>query len=334
MAAVIPVVHPATGGLRCAAAAITGRVGCPLDALPGRGPPIRPGSAQVAFTGWWSSAGASAVCRRCRPLRNAAVEVTLVDRRNYHLFQPLLYQVATGALSPEEIAQPLRGILARQRNARVVLAEVTDIDLQGRRIRLRAQANGEPVDDLAYDSLIVAAGAAHSYFGNDERAPYAPGLKTVEDALEIRRRILTAFEAAELETCAERRQAWLTFAVIGAGPTGLELAGQIAEIARDTLRREFRTIDPSDAVILLVEATGRVLAAYDPKLSGKAAAALRHLGVTLMLNTTVADVTDGSIRRVAEGGSASEVRAGPSLGGGRLRLAPRRDAGAGIRRAA
>ena len=244
-----------------------------------------------------------------RRLRNAAVEVTLVDRRNYHLFQPLLYQVATGALSPEEIAQPLRGILARQRNARVVLAEVTDIDLQGRRVRLRAQANGEPGDDLAYDSLIVAAGAAHSYFGKDEWAPHAPGLKTVEDALEIRRRILTAFEAAELDTCAERRQAWLTFAVIGAGPTGLELAGQIAEIARDTLRREFRTIDPSDAVILLVEATGRVLAAYDPRLSGKAAAALRHLGVTLMLNTTVADVTDGSIRLMAEGGSASEVRA-------------------------
>ena len=118
-----------------------------------------------------------------RLLRNAAVEVTLVDRRNYHLFQPLLYQVATGALSPEEIAQPLRGILARQRNARVVLAEVTDIDLQRRRVRLRAQANGEPVDDLAYDSLIVAAGAAHSYFGKDEWAPYAPGLKTVEDAL-------------------------------------------------------------------------------------------------------------------------------------------------------
>ena len=133
-----------------------------------------------------------------RLLRNAAVEVTLVDRRNYHLFQPLLYQVATGALSPEEIAQPLRGILARQGNARVVLAEVTGIDLQRRRIRLRAQANGEPVDDLAYDSLIVAAGAAHSYFGKDEWAPHAPGLKTVEDALEIRRRILTAFEAAEL----------------------------------------------------------------------------------------------------------------------------------------
>ena len=163
-----------------------------------------------------------------RELRQADAEVTLVDRRNFHLFQPLLYQVATGSLSPGEIAQPLRGILARQRNAKALLADVLAIDLARRRVRFRRQPYGE-CGDLAYDSPIVAA---HSYFGHNAWAPYASGLKTAEDALKIRQRILTGFEAAELETCPERRRAWLTFTVVGAGPTGVELVGQIAEIAR------------------------------------------------------------------------------------------------------
>jgi NADH dehydrogenase len=252
--------------------------------------------------------GGFAGLQAVRDLRNAVAEVTLVDRRNFHLFQPLLYQVATGSLSPGEIAQPLRGILARQRNVKVLLADVLAIDLHRRRVRLRRQPDGE-CSDLAYDSLIVAAGAAHSYFGHDAWAPYAPGLKTVEDALEIRQRVLTAFEAAELETCPERRRAWLTFAVIGAGPTGVELAGQIAEIARDTLRREFRTIDPGQAVILLVEAGDRVLSAYDPRLSVKATEALRRLGVTPILNTRVVQVNDRCIGMQAEGGDVSEVAA-------------------------
>ncbi len=214
-----------------------------------------------------------------RGLRTADAEVTLVDRRNFHLFQPLLYQVATGSLSPGEIAQPLRRILARQRNAKVLLADVLAIDLPRRRVRLRRQPDGE-CGDLAYDSLIVAAGAAHSYFGHDAWAPYAPGLKTVEDALEIRQRILTAFEAAELETCSERRRAWLTFTVVGAGPTGVELAGQ-----------------------------DRVLAAYDRRLSVKAVKALRRLGVTPILNTRVVHVNDRSIYMKAEGGDVTEIAA-------------------------
>ena len=272
-----------------------------------------------------------------RELRGADAEVTLVDRRNFHLFQPLLYQVATGSLSPGEIAQPLRGILARQRNAKVLLADVLAIDLPRRRVRLRRQPDGE-CGDLAYESLIVAAGAAHSYFGHDSWAPYAPGLKTVEDALEIRQRILTAFEAAELETCPERRRAWLTFTVVGAGPTGVELAGQIAEIAGDTLRREFRAIDPAEAVILLVEANDRVLTAYDPRLSAKAVEALRRLGVTPMLNTKVVQVNDRSVYLQAEGGGVSEISARTVIWAAGVSASPlaaelARAAGAGLDRA-
>ena len=265
----------------------------------------RPGGRHRVVVVGGGFAGLEAV----RGLRKADAEVTLVDRRNFHLFQPLLYQLATGALSPGEIAYPLRGILARQGNARVVLADVAAIDLPGRRIRLRGQAGGAGPGELTYDSLVVAAGATHSYLGHEAWAPYAPGLKTVEDAWEIRRRILTAFEAAEVEPCPERRRAWLTFAVVGGGPTGVELAGQIAEIARDTLRREFRAIDPGEAEILLIEAADRVLTTYDPRLSRKAAQALTRLGVTPMVNTTVADVTDGSIRLAARGGQISEVQA-------------------------
>src|SRR6266568_6708242 len=189
------------------------------------------------------------------------------------------------------------------------MAEVAAIDLPGRCVRLRPQPGGVGAVELPYDWLIVATGAGHSYFGHDAWAQHAPGLKTLEDALEIRRRILTAFEAAELETCPERRRPWLTFAVVGAGPTGVELAGQIAELARDTLRREFRTIDPGEAVILLIEAAGRVLTAYEPKMSARAVNALRRLGVTPVLNATVVEVSDRSISIAVQSGDVREVQA-------------------------
>src|SRR6266545_1147671 len=168
-------------------------------------------------------------------LRGASVEVVLLDRRNFHLFQPLLYQVATGALSPANIAAPLRLVLKRQQNCRVLLGEVTDLDVKGRRVLI---AGGE----IPYDSLIVATGSRHHYFGNDAWEPLAPGLKTVEEATEMRRRVLLAFETAELQTSAEARRQFLTFVIIGGGPTGVELAGALCELARDTLRREFRSI--------------------------------------------------------------------------------------------
>ena len=213
-------------------------------------------------------------------LRRAPVRVTLVDRRNFHLFQPLLYQVATGGLSPGEIASPLRGALRKQRDTHVLLADVTDIDPVNRRVVL---ADGA----LSYDTLIVASGASHHYFGNEQWATCAPGLKTIEDATEIRRRVLLAFEAAEREPNTERRRAWLTFVLVGAGPTGVELAGALAEIANHTLKDDFRTIDPSDARILLVESAGRVLPPYPSELSAKAAAALERLGVTVRTGTRV-----------------------------------------------
>ncbi|MGP1674385.1 MAG: NAD(P)/FAD-dependent oxidoreductase, partial [Candidatus Limnocylindrales bacterium] len=184
------------------------------------------------------------------------VAVTLLDRRNFHLFQPLLYQVATGALSPGEIAQPLRSIFARQRNVTVILGEAVGIDVARHEVRV---SDGGAI---AYDTLIVATGAHHTYFGHDEWAQVAPGLKTIEDATEIRRRILIAFEAAEREADPERRREWMTFVLVGGGPTGVELAGSLGDIARDTLKRDFRAIDPTDARIILVEAMDRVLPPY------------------------------------------------------------------------
>jgi NADH dehydrogenase len=221
-------------------------------------------------------------------LRRAPVQVTLVDRRNFHLFQPLLYQVATGALSPGEIASPLRYVLKRQRNARVVLGEVVDIDVVGRRVLLSDGA-------LDYDMLVVAAGATHHYFGHDDWAARAPGLKTIEDATRIRARILLAFEAAEREPDAARRHAWLTFVVVGAGPTGVELAGALGEIANDTLRHDFRAIRPSDAEIFLLEAAERVLPPYPPSLSEKAKRSLERLGVTVRLGTSVSQIDDRGV---------------------------------------
>jgi len=220
------------------------------------------------------------------------VAVTLVDRRNFHLFQPMLYQVATGALSPGEIAQPLRSVLRKQRNTTVILGEAVDLDVEGHRVIL---SDGGP---LEYDSLIVATGAHHSYFGRDDWAAVAPGLKTLEDATEIRRRILVAFEAAEREADPQRRREWMTFVLVGGGPTGVELAGSLGEIARDTLRRDFRAINPADARIILVEAMDRVLPQYPAAQSASARRQLERLGVTVRTGTRVTDIDDRSVRVV------------------------------------
>lgn len=230
-----------------------------------------------------------------RALRGRRFDVTLIDRRNHHVFQPLLYQVATGGLSPANIAAPLRGILSRQRNVRVWLAEMTGLDVPRRRVQLdRGQ--------VEYDVLIVATGVRHNYFGRDEWEPLAPGLKTIEDATEIRRRIFLQFEAAEMEADAARIDELLTFVVVGGGPTGVELAGTLAEIARNTLRRDFRRIDPARARILLIEAGPRILPSYPEDLSERAEDALRRLGATVLKNTTVTDVRpDGVTLKSAEG---------------------------------
>ena len=208
-------------------------------------------------------------------LRKAPVDVTVVDRTNHHLFTPLLYQVATAGLSAPSIAGPIRHILAHQRNTTVLYGEARAVDVTRRVVRLE---NG---DELPYDYLILAAGTTHSYFGHDEWAAYAPGLKTLEDALEIRRRVLTAFERAERESDLVKRAAWLTFVVVGGGATGVELAGTFAEIARHTLRGEFRRIDPHHARVMLIEGADRVLPPYAPDLSAKAQRALERLGVTV-----------------------------------------------------
>lgn len=218
-------------------------------------------------------------------LSTAPVQITLIDRRNFHLFQPLLYQVATGALSPANIAAPLRAILRRQRNARVLMGEVTAIDVTARAVRL---ADGET---LPYDTLIVAAGVRHHYFGNDGWEAHAPGLKSIEDATEIRRRVLLAFEAAERETDPDEIRRLLTFVVIGAGPTGVELAGALAEIANFTLKGNFRHINPADATVYLLEGGDRVLPSYVPPLSDKARESLQQLGVQVKTGAMVKDIT-------------------------------------------
>jgi NADH dehydrogenase len=226
-------------------------------------------------------------------LRKAPVELTLVDRRNFHLFQPLTYQVATGALSPGEVAYPLRAVFKRNRNVRVVLAEVERFDLERREVVLGPVAGLPAPEPVPYDTLIVAGGSHYSYFGHDEWRAHAAEVKSLESALTVRGRILAAFEAAEIERDPERRSQWLTFVVVGAGPTGVEMAGQIAELARDTLRRDFRSADPGSGRILLVEAADRVLTGFPPSLSGKAERSLRRLGVTPLLGGTVVDV-DGT----------------------------------------
>ena len=221
-------------------------------------------------------------------LKNAPVEVTLIDRRNHHLFQPLLYQVATGALSPADIATPLRSLLKNQRNVRVLLGEVTGFDVARKQVILNDGV-------VSYDKLIVAAGSGKNYFGNDQWMEQAPGLKTVEDATEIRRRILVAFEAAERTNNPDKLREWLTFVVIGGGPTGVEMAGALAEIARETLRDEFRSINPSDARIMLVQSGDRILPTFSPQLSVKAAASLEKLGVEVVTGMRVTDVQERGV---------------------------------------
>lgn len=226
-----------------------------------------------------------------RALASAAVDITLIDRANHHLFQPLLYQVATAGLAAADIAAPLRHILRRQANVAVRWGEVTGIDVAGRSVAL---ADGAA---LGYDYLVLATGAAHSYFGRDDWAPFAPGLKTLDDALELRRRILLAFEHAENATSTAERDAWLTFAIVGGGPTGVELAGTLSEIARHTLKDEFRHIDPSRARVQLLEAGPRVLASFPPSLSEKAERQLRDLGVEVLSGSPVEAIdSDGYVR--------------------------------------
>jgi NADH dehydrogenase len=215
-----------------------------------------------------------------RALKGAPVQVTIVDRRNHHLFQPLLYQVATAGLNPADIAAPVRSVFRGRSEVTVVLAEAVRVDVATKKLVLR---DGE----LSYDVLVVATGATHSYFGHDEWAPFAPGLKTIEDALEIRRRVFLAYEEAERIPDAARRREWMTFAIIGAGPTGVEMAGALAEISRQALSREFRNIDPAQARIVLIEAQSRVLPVYDTHLSERARRQLEDLGVQVRTGTRV-----------------------------------------------
>ncbi len=230
-----------------------------------------------------------------KALAKAPVKVTLIDKRNFHLFQPLLYQVATGGLSAGDISSPLRAVLSQQKNTEVLMGEVTNINPQEQTIKLQNQ-------EINYDTLIVATGVSHHYFGNEQWAPTAPGLKTLEDALEMRRRIFLAFEAAEKETDPEKRRAWLTFVLVGGGPTGVELAGALAELAYSTLKDDFRNIDTSETQILLLEGMDRILPPYPPELSAKAQASLQRLGVTVQTKTLVTNIENNivTIRRGEE----------------------------------
>lgn len=236
-----------------------------------------------------------------RAFAKLPVSVTLLDRRNFHLFQPLLYQVATGGLSPANIAAPLRSILKNERNVTVLLGEAVDLDVAGRRVLL------EDGSALGYDVLVVAAGVRHSYFGKPEWEAFAPGLKTIEDATQMRRRILLAFEKAERTEDADERRAALTFAVVGAGPTGVELAGSLAEIARHTLARDFRRIDPTEARIHLLEAGDRILAAFPPDLAESARRSLAGLGVTVETGSKVLDIDAAGVTLSRAGAAPAKL---------------------------
>jgi NADH dehydrogenase len=244
-----------------------------------------------------------------RALRREPVEITLIDRRNFHLFQPLTYQIATGALSPGEVAYPLRAVFKRSRNVRVLLAEVARFDLERREVVLRSAGGLPAPEPVPYDTLIVAGGSHYSYFGHDEWSAYAAEVKSLESALIVRSRILAAFEAAELERDPGRRAEWLTFVVIGAGPTGVEMAGQIAELARNTLRSDFRSADPRSGRILLLEAADRVLTGFPPSLSAKAERSLRRLGVTTVLDSMVVDVDEGGVTIEHPDGTSQRIPA-------------------------
>jgi NADH dehydrogenase len=230
-----------------------------------------------------------------KTLAKAAVNITLIDKRNFHLFQPLLYQVATGALSPADISSPLRSVLSKSKNTKVLLGEVNDIDSAAQKVIVGGEA-------IHYDTLIVATGAKHSYFGKDNWEEFAPGLKTVEDAIEMRRKIFTAFEAAEKETDPVKRRAWLTFVIVGGGPTGVELAGAIAELANQTLKEDFRNIDTSEAQILLLEGLDRILPPFAPELSQEAEASLSRLGVVVQTKTLVTNIENDIVTLKQEDG--------------------------------
>jgi NADH dehydrogenase len=241
-----------------------------------------------------------------KSLGKAPVKVTLIDKRNFHLFQPLLYQVATGSLSPADIASPLRVILGKNKNTQVLLDRLLDINPQQQKLLLRDRK------ELDYDLLIVATGVSHHYFGKDHWQTDAPGLKTVEDALEIRRRIFMAFEAAEKETDPAKREALMTFVIVGGGPTGVELAGAIAEIAHKSIKNDFRDIDTTTARILLLEGMERILPPYPPELSAKAQTSLEKLGVTVQTNTLVTDITNNTVT-FRHGNSADKIQASTIL---------------------
>lgn len=247
-------------------------------------------------------------------LRKAPVQVTLIDRRNFHLFQPLLYQVATGGLSPANIAAPLRAVLQRHSNVEVLMGEVCGFDLAARQIQLSN-------DSLAYDSLIVATGSETSYFGHDSWEPLAPGLKTIEEATDIRHRVLAAFETAERLRDPNQVRKQLTFVVVGGGPTGVEMAGAVAEMARHTLRGEFRKIDPTQARIFLIEGADRVLNAFPPKLSAKARSQLEQLGVIVRLKTLVTDVRPDVVT-IRCGGQTEEIAAATLIWAAGVRASP------------
>src|SRR6267142_752195 len=241
--------------------------------------------------------------RAAQALKSAPVDVTLLDRRNYHLFQPLLYQVATGSLSPGQIAAPLRGVLSRQNNTRVLLGEVVDLDPLAQRVLLADGAS------FAYDSLIVAAGSQTSYYGHDAWRVWAPGMKSVEEATNIRHKILYAFEVAERLTDPVQRRAWLRFVIVGAGATGVELAGAIGEVARQTLKNDFRSIDPKEAQIILMDGAPRVLPPFPEDLSEKARRSLVKLGVEVHTGGMVKDIDkEGLTIQTHEGTNRLEAR--------------------------
>jgi NADH:ubiquinone reductase (H+-translocating) len=249
-----------------------------------------------------------------KALSRANVNVTLIDKRNFHLFQPLLYQVATGTISPADISSPLRSVLNKSKNTKVLLGEVNNIDPQAQKVIM-----GDEI--IPYDSLILATGAKHSYFGKDEWEKHAPGLKTVEDAIEMRRRIFSAFEAAERETDPQKRRAWMTFVVVGGGPTGVELAGAIAEIAYHTMKDDFRNIDTSEAQIILLEGLDRVLPPFAPELSQEAAVSLTKLGVTVQTSTLVTNI-ENDIVTIKQGDTVKQIPAHTVLWAAGVKASP------------
>jgi NADH:quinone reductase (non-electrogenic) len=242
-----------------------------------------------------------------RALARADVDVTLIDRNNYHLFQPLSYQVATGSLAPSEIAVPLRGVFRREENVRVLLGEVTEVDLRRRELSVATVVPGGSGFTVGYDSLLVSGGSAYSYFGHEEWRSLALEVKSLDSAIEVRGRILGAFEEAEIERDPAVRASWLTFVVVGAGPTGVEMAGQIAELARATLPAEFRQSDPQTARVLLVETADRVLTSFPASLSARAQRSLERLGVTPMLSHTVVDVRADVVEVQDGDGTRTEI---------------------------